>query len=76
MGYALHKLLDYRNPSLGLTTKARVCKGAGQEWAYESHFMLMGVQESVREWTPTLPKWAPILGVEVPMDSRIFRRQF
>jgi hypothetical protein len=44
-----------RNPSLGLATKARVCKGAAQEWAQESHFMLQGVQESVREWTPTFP---------------------
>ncbi len=43
------------NLSFGLATKARVYKGAGQEWAQESHFMLPGVQESVREWTPTLP---------------------
>jgi hypothetical protein len=27
----------------------------------------------VREWTPT-PKWAPTLGVGVPMDSRVFKR--
>jgi hypothetical protein len=38
-----------RNPNLGLTTKARACEGVGQEWARESHFMLSGVQESVRE---------------------------
>jgi hypothetical protein len=23
----------YRNPSLGLATKAKACEGAGQEWA-------------------------------------------
>jgi hypothetical protein len=44
-----------RNPSFGLVTKARACEGAGQEWARESHFMLLGVQESAREWTFTLP---------------------
>ncbi len=38
-----------RNPNLGLATKARACKGASQEWAWESHFMLSGVHESVRE---------------------------
>jgi hypothetical protein len=44
--------LSCHNLNLGLVTKARACKGAGQEWARESHFMLPGVQESVREWTP------------------------
>jgi hypothetical protein len=47
------------NPNLGLTTKARAYKGVGQEWAHESHFMLPGMQESVREWTPTLPSGSP-----------------
>jgi hypothetical protein len=31
------------NPSLGLTTKARFCKGVGQEWARESHFILLNI---------------------------------
>ncbi len=35
--------LKCRNPSLGLTIKARVCKGASQEEARESHLMLPGV---------------------------------
>jgi energy-coupling factor transporter transmembrane protein EcfT len=48
------------NLSLGLTTKARACKGAGQKWAWESHFMLSGVQKSVREWTPTFPSELPL----------------
>jgi len=34
------------NPSLGFTTKARVCEGAGQKWTRESHFMLPRVQKS------------------------------
>jgi len=31
------------NPSLGLVTKARACKGVGQEEARESHLMPLGV---------------------------------
>jgi hypothetical protein len=42
------------NSSFGLMTKARVCKRVRAESeAWESHFMLLGVQESVREWTAT-----------------------
>jgi hypothetical protein len=33
-----------RNPSFGLATKARGCKGAGQEQARESHHRVPGVQ--------------------------------
>jgi hypothetical protein len=61
MGFFTH----YHNPNLRLVTKARACKGAGQKWAHESHFMVSGMQESVREWTPTL-------GVGVSMDFQIF----
>ncbi len=52
------------NPSLGLTTKARACKGAGQKKAQESHFILLGMQENVREWTPTLPNELPFWELE------------
>jgi hypothetical protein len=48
------------NLNLGLTTKARVYKGVGQEWAQESYFMLSRVQENVREWSPTLPSKLPL----------------
>jgi hypothetical protein len=62
------------NPNLGLTTKAKACKGAGQEGSpgVTSH-----APESVGkcEWmNPHTPKWAPTLGVGVPMDFRIFRK--
>jgi hypothetical protein len=40
------------NPSLGLTTKARACKVAGQEKKF-------GRKGSVREWTLTLPREFP-----------------
>jgi hypothetical protein len=36
-------VVSYRNLSLGFMTKVRACKGAGQEWARASHFMLLGV---------------------------------
>jgi hypothetical protein len=39
----------YRNPSLGLATKARGCKVVGQKGSRESCHMLSGVQESMRE---------------------------
>jgi hypothetical protein len=50
-----------RNLNLGLTTKARVCKGAGQDWA---HFIIPGMQKSVREWTLTLPSELPFWELE------------
>jgi hypothetical protein len=64
-----------RNPSLGLVTKARACKGVGQEGSpgVTSH-----VPRNAREcegMTPHTPKGAPTLGVGVPMDSRIFMEQ-
>jgi hypothetical protein len=37
------------NPSLGLATKARACEGVAKNETWESHFMLSGVWESVRE---------------------------
>jgi len=63
-----------RNPNLGLTTKAKVCGGAGQKWRWESHFMLLGVWENVKEWTPTLPSELT-LGVGLLMDSQIFKER-
>jgi len=58
-----HNTKSY-NPSLGLATKAKACKGASQEWARESHFMLSCVQESGREWTFTLPNELPLWELE------------
>jgi hypothetical protein len=39
-----------RNPSLGLVTKARACKGAGQEWSLRITFHALGVKECERVW--------------------------
>jgi hypothetical protein len=62
--FFLYKHGKCHNPNFRLATKARACKSAGQEWAQELHFMLMGVQESVREWTPTLPSELPLWELE------------
>ncbi len=45
------------NLSLGLVTKAKDCKVASQEGSF-------GVKESVREWTPTLPREFPLWELE------------
>jgi hypothetical protein len=53
----------YRNPSLGFTTKARVCKVAGQERSRESHNVLPGMWEGARERTLT-PQRSPLWELE------------
>ncbi len=63
---------NYHNPSLGLVTKAKVCKVAGQEGSRESHNILPGVWKGVREWTFT-PQGSSTLGVGVLVDSQIFK---
>jgi hypothetical protein len=47
-----------RNFNLGLATKVRAYEGAGQKWSLGVTFHALrsvGVWESVREWTSTLP---------------------
>jgi len=61
------------NPSLGLTTKARAGKGAGQEWSPEITFHVLGSVGKCEGMNLHTPKWTLTLGVGVPMDSRIFR---
>jgi hypothetical protein len=64
-----------RNRSLGLTTKVRACKGAGQE---RSLVVTSHAPESVRDYEGMnlhTPNWVPILGVGVSMDSWIFKEQ-
>jgi hypothetical protein len=56
------------NLNLGLATKARACKGAGQEWARES-----------KEWERMnlhIPKWAPIFRVGVLMNFQNFQSNY
>jgi len=50
-----------------------------QEEARESHHILLGVQESVRDYegvNPHTPKVTPTLGDGVLMDTRNFRERF
>jgi len=61
-----------RNLSLGLATKVRVCKVAGQEGSWESHDILSKVWEGVKEWTFT-PQGSSTLGVGVSVHSWIFK---
>jgi hypothetical protein len=50
--------------ALGSRPRQRACKGAGQEDPRESHHILPGVLESVREWTLTLPRQLPLWEME------------
>jgi hypothetical protein len=60
---------------LGFVTKARACKGAGQEWSPRVTFHVPESVGTCEGMNPHTPKWAPILGIRVPMDSQIFRGQ-
>jgi hypothetical protein len=65
----------YCNPSLGLATKARACKGENQEgspWIISHAPRSAGECEGIN---PHTPKWAPTLGIGVPMDSQIFKER-
>jgi hypothetical protein len=55
-----HDAIKCRNLNFGLATKVRACKGAGQGWSPRVTFMFSGMQENVREWTPTLPSEVPL----------------
>jgi len=73
--------------ALGSRPRQRGYKVAGQEEAqksrqeeaWESHHILPGVLENVREYegvNPHTPKATPTLGDGVPEDSRNFRERF
>jgi hypothetical protein len=64
-----------RNPSLGLATKAKAYKGAGQE---RSSGITSQTPRSVGKCEGMnlhTPKRVPTLGVGVSVDSQIFREQ-
>ncbi len=62
-----------RNPSLRLATKARACKGAGQEWSPGVTIHAFGSVGKCEGMNPHTPKWTPTLGVGLPMDSQILQ---
>jgi hypothetical protein len=63
------------NLNLGLVTKARVCKGAGWKWSPGVTSHAHGSVGGCEGMNPHIPRWAPTLGVGVPMDSWNFREQ-
>jgi len=59
--------------ALGLQPRQGLVKARAKKEARESHFMLLGVQKSVREWTLTLPNELPLWELEsqwTPESSR------
>jgi hypothetical protein len=64
------------NPSLGLATKAKACKGASQEGSPWFTFHAPGSVGECEGMNLHNPKWPPTLGVGVSMDSWIFRKWF
>ncbi len=63
------------NPSLGLATKATTCKGASQEWSPKVTFHVLGSLAKSEGMNLHIHKWAPTLGIGIPMDSQNFKRQ-
>ncbi len=63
------------NPNLELVTKVRACEGAGQEWSLGVTFHVLESVGECEGMNLHTPKWTPTLGVEVPMDSQIFRQR-
>ncbi len=74
-GFAKEQDAICHNPSLGLPTKARACKGAGQEWSSGITFYAHRNVGKCEGMNPHTPKWTLVLGVGVSMDSWIFRAQ-
>jgi len=56
--------LHYRNLSLRLATKARACKGAGQEGSPGVTSHAPRSRGECEGMNPHIPKWAPTLGME------------
>jgi hypothetical protein len=57
------------NFNLGLVTKARAYKGAGQEGSSGVTFHAFGNGGECERMNPCTLKWVPILGIGVLMDS-------
>jgi hypothetical protein len=60
-----------RDLNFGLTTKVRVCKGACQKGSPSVTFHAPKNVGKCEGMNPHISKWAPILGIGVPMDSQI-----
>jgi hypothetical protein len=69
-------MLIYRNINLELATKGRACKVASQEGSLIITFHILGSAKERAGMNPHTPKWTPILGVGIPMDSWILKGKF
>jgi hypothetical protein len=56
-------------------TKARACKGVGQEGSPRVTSHALGSVRKCEGMNPHTPKEAPSLGVIVPMDTQIFKEK-
>jgi hypothetical protein len=64
---------NYHNPSLGLVTKVRACKGAGQECRLGATFHALGSVGKCEGMNPHTPKQSLTFEIKVSMDFQIFR---
>jgi len=65
MGFCrMAKLVLVVTLALGSRPKQRLVKMQAKKEAQEPHFMVLGVQENVREWTLTLPSELPLWELE------------
>ncbi len=58
-----------------LVTKARACKGEGQEGSMGVTSHALGNGGECEGMNPHTPKWTPTLGVAILMGSQIFKKQ-
>ncbi len=56
--------------ALGSQPKRGLAKVQAKNEAQESHFMIPGMWENVREWTPTLPSELPLWELESKWTSK------
>jgi hypothetical protein len=61
--------------TLGSRPKQGLARVRAKREAWESHLMLLGVQKSVRAWSPTLPSELPFWELKSQMDFQIFKGQ-
>ncbi len=68
-----HEYIRCCDPSLGLTTKAKGLQGCGPILSLKIAFSCPRSAKECEGKNPHTPKWTPMLGVRVPVDSRMFR---
>jgi len=63
------------NPSLEFMTKARACKGVGQEGSSGVTFHVLGSVGKCEGMNSHTSKWTSTLRVRISMDSQIFKEE-